>query len=69
MVPLLFRYAAARLYEATLPFRIGDFVVTDDPFTGRTEGTVEVKHGELVGLRSADGNLVFYDYRLLRLVE
>jgi hypothetical protein len=39
--------------------------VGDDPFNGRHEGTVAVKDGHWIGLRSS-GRTYFYDYRQLR---
>jgi hypothetical protein len=65
--------AAERLRTATVPFKIGDVVLGDDPFNGRQMGTVAVIRGSSLGLRSAtDGhpdivpNIVFYDYRQVK---
>jgi hypothetical protein len=67
--PSLVAAVLTRLREAMVPYRIGDCVVTDDPFVGRIEGIVELKQGNLVGLRTLRDDLVLYDYRMLRLVE
>ena len=50
---------------AAVPYRIGDVLVGDDPFNGRREGTVVVKNGRSIGIRSS-GRVYFYDYRQLR---
>jgi hypothetical protein len=65
----LFRRFLTRLWTPAVPYRIGDCVVADDPFVGRTEGIVETKHGSLVGLRTATEDLVFCDHREVRRVE
>lgn len=54
-----------RARTAVVPYKIGDVLVGDDPFNGRHEGTVVVKDGHSVGLRSLD-RTYFYDYRQLR---
>jgi hypothetical protein len=48
-----------------VPYKLGDVLVGDDPFNGRHEGTVVVKDGHSIGLRSL-GRTYFYDYRQLR---
>ncbi|MBT2515363.1 hypothetical protein [Arthrobacter sp. ISL-30] len=67
--PSLLTAVLTRLRAAMVPYGIGDCVVTDDPFVGRIEGIVELKQGNLVGLRTLGDDLVLYDYRMLRLVE
>lgn len=47
------------------PYRIGDSVVGDDPFSGRREGVVAVVRGTTVGVRTAEG-ISFYDHRQLK---
>lgn len=54
-----------RARAAAVPYKIGDVIVGDDPFNGRHEGTVVVKDGHWIGLRS-NGRTYFYDYRQLR---
>jgi hypothetical protein len=54
-----------RARTAAVPYRVGDVLVGDDPFNGRREGTVVVKNGRSIGIRSSD-QLYFYDYRQLR---
>ena len=54
-----------RARAAAVPYKIGDVLVGDDPFNGRHEGTVAVKDGHSIGLRSSD-RTYFYDYRQLR---
>ncbi|MET1086380.1 MAG: hypothetical protein ABWY04_04545 [Arthrobacter sp.] len=47
------------------PYKIGDAVVGDDPFTGRREGLVISQRGTAVGVHTAHG-VFFYDHRVLR---
>jgi hypothetical protein len=54
-----------RARTAAVPYKVGDVLVGDDPFNGRREGTVVVKNGRSVGIRSSD-QVYFYDYRQLR---
>ena len=54
-----------RARTATVPYRVGDVLVGDDPFNGRREGTVVVKNGRSIGIRSSE-RVYFYDYRQLR---
>jgi hypothetical protein len=54
-----------RARTAAVPYKIGDVLVGDDPFNGRREGTVVVKNGRSIGIRSSD-RVYFYDYRQLR---
>lgn len=54
-----------RARAAAVPYKIGVVLVGDDPFNGRHEGTVAVKDGHSIGLRSS-GRMYFYDYRQLR---
>jgi hypothetical protein len=57
--------ARARAHTVTIPFKIGEPVVGDDPFNGRREGLVVSKNGLFVGLETA-GQIYFYDYRQVR---
>ena len=54
-----------RARTAAVPYRIGDVLLGDDPFNGRREGTVVVKNGRSIGIRSSD-RVYFYDHRQLR---
>ena len=65
----LLRRFLTHLWTPRVPYRIGDCVVADGPFVGRTEGIVEVKHGHLIGLRTAMKDLVFCDHREVRRLE
>ena len=59
----------SRARASRIPFRVGQVLVGDDPFTGRRLGTVAVIEAPYVGLRTAGGtpqDIVFYDYRQLR---
>ena len=56
--------SAARARTVSVPYRLGDVVVGDDPFNGRKQGLVAVKTGTSVGLRTAD-RIFYYDYRQL----
>lgn len=47
------------------PYRIGDAVVGDDPFTGRREGLVVSQRGTSVGVHTA-GGVFFYDHRMVK---
>jgi hypothetical protein len=50
------------------PYKIGDVVVGDDPFNGRSEGVVVVQQRNSVGVQTAHG-VVFYDHRQLRQLD
>lgn len=54
----------SRARTVSVPYRLGDVVVGDDPFSGRTLGLVAVKKGTSVGLQTAD-RIFYYDYRQL----
>lgn len=54
----------SRARTVSVPYRLGDVVVGDDPFSGRTLGLVAVKNGTSVGLQTAD-RIFYYDYRQL----
>jgi hypothetical protein len=64
-LPGFFAQTLQRARTAAVPYRIGDVLVGDDPFNGRREGTVVVKNGRSIGIRSSD-RVYFYDYRQLR---
>lgn len=64
-LPGLLSQTLHRARTAAVPYKIGDVLVGDDPFNGRHEGTVAVKDGHWIGLRSS-GRMYFYDYRHLR---
>ncbi|MET4097491.1 hypothetical protein [Arthrobacter sp. UYCu712] len=52
------------------PFRIGDYVVADEPFNGRTEGVVMTINGRCLGLLATGGpgdHYIYYDYRTVTL--
>ena len=50
------------------PFKIGDAVVGDDPFSGRREGIVVLRQRNSVGVKTAHG-VVFYDHRHVRQLD
>jgi hypothetical protein len=54
----------SRARTNSVPFRLGDVVVGDDPFNGRRQGRVAIKNGNSIGLQTAD-RLFYYDYRQL----
>jgi hypothetical protein len=58
-------HTITRAGTATVPYRLGEIVIGDDPFNGRKEGVVAVRTGSFVGLQ-AGGQTYFYDYRQLR---
>lgn len=65
--------AAVKVRTATVPFKIGDVVLGDDPFNGRQLGVVSVIRGSSLGLRTAADahpelapEFVYYDYRQVR---
>jgi hypothetical protein len=65
--------AAEKVRTATVPFKIGDVVLGDDPFNGRRLGVVAVIRGSSLGLRTAADahpelvpEFVYYDYRQVR---
>lgn len=59
------RHTMAHARTATVPYRLGEVVIGDDPFNGRREGMVTIKKGTFVGLQTG-GQMCFYDYRQLR---
>lgn len=64
-LPGILAQTLQRARTAAVPYRVGDVLVGDDPFNGRREGTVVVKNGRSIGIRSSD-SLYYYDYRQLR---
>lgn len=54
----------SRARMVSVPYRLGDVVVGDDPFNGRRQGLVAVKNGNSIGLQTAD-RIFYYDYRQL----
>lgn len=54
----------SRARTVSVPYRLGDVVIGDDPFNGRTQGLVAVKNGNSVGVQTAD-RIFYYDYRQL----
>ncbi|HKS01587.1 MAG TPA: hypothetical protein VJS86_07905 [Arthrobacter sp.] len=64
-LPGILAQTLRRARTATVPYRLGDVLVGDDPFNGRREGTVVVKNGRSIGIRSSE-RVYFYDYRQLR---
>ncbi|WP_427173338.1 hypothetical protein [Arthrobacter sp. 92] len=64
---------AEQVRAATVPYKVGDVVLGDDPFNGRQVGTITVIRGPVLGLRTAcEGHpdfvpgIVYYDYRQVR---
>jgi hypothetical protein len=47
------------------PYRIGDAVIGDDPFSGRRDGTVVSRNGTSVAVETTHG-VFLYDHRQLR---
>lgn len=47
------------------PYRVGDAVLGDDPFSGRRVGVVASQRGTSVGVDTPAG-LYFYDHRQVR---
>ncbi|MEO5778505.1 UNVERIFIED_ORG: hypothetical protein ABIB19_003958 [Arthrobacter sp. UYEF10] len=64
-LPASVHHTLARARTVTIPYKLGEVVIGDDPFNGRNEGLVIVKNGTFVGLQTAD-QIFFYDYRQLR---
>ncbi|MFF1385102.1 hypothetical protein ACFVWT_16190 [Arthrobacter sp. NPDC058288] len=67
---------AEKVRTATVPFKIGDVVLGDDPFNGRRLGVVSVIRGSSLGLRTAADahpdlvpEVIYYDYRQVRTPE
>ncbi|MHC6594995.1 hypothetical protein [Arthrobacter sp. C152] len=56
---------AARALGPRCPYRVGDIVTADDPFSGRREGVVVWQDRQSVGVKTARG-VFFYDHRLVR---
>lgn len=56
--------SVSRARWVSVPYRLGDVVVGDDPFNGRRQGLVAVKNGNSVGVRTAE-RIFYYDYRQL----
>lgn len=64
--------ALAKLAALGNPYKVGDYVVGDDPFHGRREGVITAVSGTSVGLvdtRSAERTCVYYDFRNIRKPE
>ena len=47
------------------PYRVGDTVIGDDPFSGRREGVVVWQDRRSVGLKTTHG-VFFYDHRVVK---
>ncbi|WP_285320472.1 hypothetical protein [Pseudarthrobacter sp. lyk4-40-TYG-27] len=47
------------------PYRVGDTVIGDDPFSGRREGVVVWHDRRSVGLKTTHG-VFFYDHRVVK---
>jgi hypothetical protein len=47
------------------PYRVGDTVIGDDPFSGRREGVVVWQDRRSVGLKTTYG-VFFYDHRVVK---
>jgi hypothetical protein len=65
----LLRETVSRARTPRFPFRLGQVLIGDDPFSGRHLGTVAVIDAPYVGLRTAGStaaDVTFYDYRQLR---
>ncbi|MDQ0729699.1 hypothetical protein [Arthrobacter sp. B1I2] len=58
----------ARAFSPQCPYRVGDTVIGDDPFSGRREGVVVWRDRRSVGVKTTYG-VFFYDHRLVRLLD
>ena len=68
--------AAEKVRTATVPFKIKEIFLGDDPFNGRRLGVVAVIRGSSLGLRTAADahpdlvpEFVYYDFRQVRRPE
>lgn len=50
------------------PYRVGDTVIGDDPFSGRREGVVVWRDRRSVGVKTTYG-VFFFDHRLVKPLE
>ncbi len=50
------------------PYRVGDTVIGDDPFSGRREGVVVWQDRRSVGVKTPYG-IFFFDHRLVKPLE
>ncbi|NUT73365.1 hypothetical protein [Pseudarthrobacter sp. C4D7] len=56
------------VFSTRCPYRVGDTVIGDDPFSGRREGVVVWQDRRSVGVKTAHG-VFFYDHRLVKPLE
>lgn len=56
---------AARALGPRCPYRVGDTVTADDPFSGRREGVVVWQDRRSVGVKTPYG-VFFFDHRLVK---
>ena len=55
-------------FSPRCPYRVGDTVIGDDPFSGRREGVVVWRDRRSVGVKTPYG-VFFFDHRLVRLLD
>ncbi|KRE82214.1 hypothetical protein [Arthrobacter sp. Soil764] len=55
-------------FSPRCPYRVGDTVIGDDPFSGRREGVVVWRDRRSVGVKTTYG-VFFFDHRLVRLLD
>ena len=53
------------VFSPRCPYRVGDTVIGDDPFSGRREGVVVWQDRRSVGVKTPHG-VFFFDHRLVR---
>ncbi|MHC6229541.1 hypothetical protein ACX5I6_07395 [Arthrobacter sp. MMS24-T111] len=58
-------HRATRAISPRCPYRVGDTVIGDDPFSGRREGVVVWQDRRSVGLKTTHG-VFFYDHRVVK---
>jgi hypothetical protein len=52
-------------FSPRCPYRVGDTVIGDDPFSGRREGVVVWQDRRSVGVKTTYG-VFFFDHRLVK---
>ncbi|MFF2346376.1 hypothetical protein [Pseudarthrobacter sp. NPDC058119] len=53
------------VFSPRCPYRVGDTVIGDDPFSGRREGVVVWQDRRSVGVKTPYG-VFFFDHRLVK---
>ncbi|UUL76506.1 hypothetical protein NG819_01275 [Pseudarthrobacter sp. Fe7] len=57
-----------RVFSPRCPYRVGDAVIGDDPFSGRREGVVIWQDRRSVGVKTPNG-VFFFDHRMVKPLE